>query len=387
MQDTSTRTWSNHADYASRLFIFKVANFCNINCSYCYMYNMGDLSFEGRPPTMSKAVAEAALTRIHEYSLANKIDEITITLHGGEPLLVKRSWYSWFLGKAASIFGHNVKIAFALQTNGILLTDEWIDFLVEHNIGFGISVDGPADIHDKFRVDHKGRGTYAKTEVAIKRCASRPDIAEEWGILAVANPNYSSVRIFDHLRALGVKKFDFLLPDHHHDNPPPWNSGELSRFYIELFDHWYEQNDSSVRIRFFESIIKGMLGYPTGIDALGVHPISEIVVETDGSLEPLDVLRTCANGYTNQRLNVLTHTIDDLRDTEVFRLGLLNQDHLPRACMDCEAYEICGGGYLPHRFSRETQFNNRSIHCETLLDLFQHIHGVVSRDFDKAASL
>jgi uncharacterized protein len=152
------------------------------------MYNMGDLSFEGRPPTMSKSVAEGALTRIHDYCVANNLDEITITLHGGEPLLVKRAWYSWFLGKAASIFGKDVKISFALQTNGILLTDEWIDFLVENNIGFGISVDGPADIHDKFRVDHKGRGTYAKTEAAIKRCAARPDIAGEWGVLAVAKP-------------------------------------------------------------------------------------------------------------------------------------------------------------------------------------------------------
>jgi uncharacterized protein len=351
------------------------------------MYNMGDSSFEKRPPTMSKSVAEAALLRIRDYCAANDINEITITLHGGEPLLVKRPWYSWFFGKAADIFGSQLKVDFALQTNGILLTNEWIDFLVGNNIGFGISVDGPSDIHDKFRVDHKGRGTYAKTEAAIKRCASRPDIAGKWGILAVANPNYSSVLIFDHLRQLGVTKFDFLLPDHHHDNPPVWHPGALSRFYIELFDHWYRQNDPNIHIRFFESIIKAMFGQPTGIDALGVHPVSEIVIETDGGLEPLDVLRTCANGYTNQNLNVLTHTIDDLRNTDVFKLGLFNQDDLPATCIDCHAYDICGGGYLPHRFSRERQFKNKSIHCDTLMDLFQHVHGVVSQDYSKAASL
>ncbi len=336
---------------------------------------------------MSKAVAEAALRRIRDYCIANKLAEIIITLHGGEPLLVKRSWYSWFLAEAAGIFGEDVKVEFALQTNGILLTDEWIDFLVESDIGFGISIDGPADIHDKFRIDHKGRGTYAKTESAIRRCASRLDIAGKWGVLAVANPNYSSIKIFNHLRHLGVTKFDFLLPDHHHDNPPPWKAEELSRFYIQLFDHWYQRNDPSVRIRFFESIVKGLLGQPTGIDALGVHPISEIVIETDGGLEPLDVLRTCANGYTNQSITVLSDTIEDLRNTEVFKLGLFNQDYLPNACTDCEAYEICGGGYLPHRFRRETQFRNKSIHCQTLLDLIRHVHGVVSRDVDRATLL
>ena len=336
---------------------------------------------------MSREVAESALRRIRDYCFANDIDEITITLHGGEPLLVKRPWYSWFLDTAASIFGSDVRVNFALQTNGILLTNEWIDFLIGNNIGFGISVDGPAEIHDRFRIDHKGRGTYAKTEAAITRCASRTEIDGKWGILAVANPNYSSVEIFDHLRKLGVTKFDFLLPDHHHDNPPEWKAAELSRFYIDLFDHWYGQNDPAIRVRFFESIIKAMLGQPTGIDALGVHPVSEVVIETDGGLEPLDVLRTCANGYTNQNLNVRTNSIEELRNTNVFRLGLYNQDDLPPACMDCPAYEICGGGYLPHRFSQESQFKNKSIHCGTLLDLFQHVHSVVSRDLSTAASL
>jgi uncharacterized protein len=351
------------------------------------MYNLGDESFKKRPPTMSKAVARAALVRIRHYCIENSLRDILITFHGGEPLLVKRAWYAWFLTEAKALFGDEVAATFALQTNGILLDDAWIDFLVQNDIPFGISVDGPAEVHDAFRVDHKGRGTYAQTEAAIKRCARRRDADGKWGILAVANPEFSSVRSFEHLRALGVQKFDFLLPDYNHNRPPPWRSESLTDFYTDLFNAWYSNNDPSIKIRFFESIIHAMLGRPTGIDALGVHPVSEIVIETDGSIEPLDVLRTCADGYTNQNLNVLTHQIADLRRTPLFEMALANQDHLPKTCLDCPAYEICGGGYLPHRFSKEHLFKNKSIHCESLLGIFQHVHERVSSDLARASNL
>jgi uncharacterized protein len=383
----SVRDWSTHVDFHSRLFIFKVANLCNINCSYCYMYNLGDQSFKRRPPTMSKEIAQAALWRIRDYCLDNDLREILITFHGGEPLLVKRAWYRWFLDQVKTIFADRIKAEFALQTNGTLLDDAWIDFLAANRIPFGISVDGPADVHDAFRVDHKGRGTYNKTEAAIRRCVQHRDLGDAWGVLAVANPDYSSVRIFEHLCKLGVRKFDFLFPDYNHDSPPPWSADRLARFYIELFNSWYDNNDPGIKVRFFESVIDAMLGRPTGIDALGVHPVSEIVVETDGGLEPLDVLRTCSDGYTNQNLNVLTNDITDLRGTDLFKVGLFNQDHLPDVCLDCPAYEICGGGYLPHRFSKDATFKNPSIHCQSLIEIFHHVHDRISNDLARAAAL
>lgn len=375
---------STHPDFQTRLFIFKVASRCNLNCSYCYMYNMGDTTYKRRPPTMSLRTASEALARIAEYCAREKITQILLTLHGGEPLLVKRKWYTAFFSLVDQYRNEDLHIDLALQTNATLLSNDWIDFLTINNVSFGISVDGPKQINDQFRVDHKGRGSYDAVERAIKRLTSHHEIQGKWGILIVANPQHSSVKILEHFRGLGVQKFDFLFPDFNHETRPPWPQSLLTQYYLELFDYWYSLGDSSVRIRLFESIIHGLLGRPTGVDAIGLHPISEVVVETDGGLEPLDVLRTCGNGFTAMGLNVAHNDIEDLRATSLFKAGLENTTSLSEKCLQCTALNTCGGGYLPHRFSKMNGFSNTSIHCETLYLLISHIFERTQDDLSAA---
>jgi uncharacterized protein len=175
---------------------------------------------------------------------------------------------------------------------------------------------------------------------------------------------------------------DFLWPDYHHDLPPPWPIGSLRRYYIDLFDAWYSSRNPNVRIRWFETVVLSLLGDKSQLDVLGPHPLTEVMIETDGSLEPLDTLRICSNGMTNLGLNVLSHNIEDLRATPLFQLGLRNQEILSDECQSCSVYKICGGGYMPHRWGRDKGFRNVSVHCADLLAVITHITKTIQNELD-----
>jgi uncharacterized protein len=109
-----------------------------------------------------------------------------------------------------------------------------------------------------------------------------------------------------------------------------------------------------------------MLGGVSLCENVGGGPVASVVVETDGSLQPLDTLRVCNDGFTHTGRNVFEDTIDDLRETPVVVACLAADAALPDVCRACELVDICGGGYLPHRFGRGRQFHNESVHCVDL---------------------
>lgn len=366
----------------SKTFILKIAGACNLNCTYCYMYNMGDTTFRSRPRIMSREVATAMLHRVYEYVSHHKLEFVALGLHGGEPLLVGKPWLRWFLDEARRLAPPDTHVEIGLQSNGTLLDREWLALLSDYQVQFGISIDGPPEINDRYRVTFSGRGTYNSVRSAIDLLVEAGSSAPHWGVLVVADPQYSGITVYEHLLEIGVKSMDFLWPDYHHDLPRRWPSGSLGRYYIDLFEAWYGARDTRISIRWFETVMRSLLGDKPQLDALGPRALSEVVIETDGSLEPLDVLRTCGNGMTNLGLNVLSDSIDAVRATQLFQLGLRNQEILADECRICPVYKICGGGYLPHRWGRKRGFRNVSVHCADLFAVITHIARSIQNELD-----
>lgn len=353
-------------------FVFKIAESCNLNCSYCYMYNKGDTSFRTRPKRMAPETAGTAVRRIAQHAQRHHLSRISLALHGGEPLLAGGRWVEAFLEDVCRV-GEAAEVAFdfALQTNGVLLDEEWLDLLGRFDVRIGVSCDGPRQLHDAARVDRRGRGSYLRTQRAIKLLAER--YSPHWGVLTVVNyPQASARSILEHFVELGVPKVDFLWPDYHHDDPAPWPAGTLARFYCELFDAWYAMRDPP-RVRWLETAMTLLLGGESMLDALGPHPLTDVMVESDGSWEPLDVLRTCGDGMTRTGLDARIHEVDAILSVPLYQIGLRNQELLPPVCRACRFREVCGGGYLPHRFSRAAGFANPSVHCADLYAVLSHI--------------
>jgi uncharacterized protein len=362
-----------------RSLIVKLAERCNINCSYCYLYQHEDRSYLRRPAFMSDEVYEAMLGRAVDYCDRREGAGMSLVFHGGEPTLVGIPRFQRLVGRARELLGDRLE-RLAVQTNGTLVNRDWARTFAELEVEVGVSLDGPPEIHDRERVDHRGRGTWQRVLRGIDQLRAE---GVEPAVLAVVTPGESGLATYEHFLEHGLRQINFLLPDVSHDGfhlrygrfgPTP-----VADFLIPVFDAWFERDDPSIVVVLFWDLIERMLGGPGLLDVFGNPPLKYVVVETDGSLEALDALRVCEDGIAASRLSVLTNSLDDLgQASSVFRRSLLGEFELSQTCLGCEYREICGGGYLPHRYSRANGFDNPSVWCADLKALIGHITNAVA---------
>lgn len=346
-----------------RHVILKIASRCNLNCRYCYLYNHTDRTALVQPKTLSEPVFEALLKRMAEHCERHR-STMGLTLHGGEPTLIGLERFEHLVGKARAILGDGLH-ALVLQTNATLLNDNWAGMLVRHGVDVGISLDGPPRVHDRVRVTHTGRGSHAETLrgiAALRRAGHAPKI------LCVVDPQEDGAEIYRHFRALGIECFDFLLPDVSHDNRTAFYGEAPHPVYDYLapaLDAWMEENNPRVVIPLFTELLRSLMsGEPVRSECFGNPTLNYVVVNTDGSIEPLDALKVCADRLTDVGANVFEHSFDSLaRRGDLLGDVLNGREALGPTCRACPRVDICGGGYLPHRYRRANGFANPSVWC------------------------
>lgn len=355
-----------------KLVVMKVASRCNLNCDYCYMYNLADQSYLRQPRVMSTAVSEALIARAAEHSRDRSLPFFTFVFHGGEPLLAGKTFFQEFVGKAKRAF-RETRPKFVVQTNGTLLTREWCELFKELGVGIGISLDGPKSTHDLHRVDHAGRGSY---DAVLAGWTLAAEAGLQPGALIVIDVSTSPSEMLEFVKLLKPVMVDFLLPDATHDNPPrrPIHSSNTpyADWLIEVFDAWVSAADASLRIRTFDQIMRSVLGFDDGFDPLGTGAVEVLVIETDGEIQAADALRACHNGITRTPFNVQRHSFDQAFKHPIIDLYYNSHNALCVDCQRCELRDICGGGYLAHRY-KAGLFNNPSVYCEDLKKTIGHV--------------
>ena len=142
---------------AFNIMMKPAGSLCNLDCCYCYYLDKADI-YGGHEPKMSEDMLEKA---VKSYIEANDIEEVTFNWHGGEPLVMGLDFYRKAVELQQKYAGGKI-VHNTLQTNGTLIPPEWADFFRENDFLIGISIDGPADIHDKFRKDKGGQNTFRR---------------------------------------------------------------------------------------------------------------------------------------------------------------------------------------------------------------------------------
>ncbi|MFN3850385.1 MAG: radical SAM protein [Spirosomataceae bacterium] len=361
--------------------VLKVASRCNLNCSYCYMYNLGDLSYLNQPKKMSNEVVEAVINQVKRQSQIYDLNEFEFIFHGGEPLLLPKAFFRNFVTKAQSTL-KGINLRFGVQTNGSLLDDEWCSLLKELGVGVGISIDGPEEIHNIYRIDKQGIGSF---DAVVRGIGIANQNNLKIGILSVVNPATDAREIYGFFKSLNTKSIDFLFPDHHHDFlPNQYQENGLSPdftpfgdWWIKLFDSWFYGQDTKPSIRFLSQIILMIIGIDNGFETIGQQENNYLIIETDGSIEASDYLKACGDGFTKEGKNVLFDDFDKAVNTHLITLHRHSHRNLPKQCTKCPIKDVCGGGHLAHRFSREREFDNPSIYCFDLMKLITHIQNIV----------
>lgn len=353
---------------------------CNLSCRYCYYLNRPDKPAARR---MERAVLEACI----RDTIAAQADaeEVGFSWQGGEPTLAGLAFFRDAVALQERHRPAGMRIANALQTNGMLLDEEWAKFLREHGFLVGLSIDGPAHLHDPLRRDLHGRGSHGR---GVKALALLQRAGVECNTLTVVHRlNYRRGReVYRYLRRLGSRHMQFIPlveritprgafagpPDGDRDAriapwaPPPEGFG---RFLCDVFDDWRARDVGSVFVQIFEEYATVLAGMPARLCVFAADCRGTPMLEANGELYSCDHY-----AYPAYRLgNILDAPIGELVRSERQASFGRKKFELPAHCRRCEFLGACFGGCPKHRFS------STSYLCPSYRRFFAHAAGELAR--------
>lgn len=356
--------------------LVKVASRCNINCSYCYVYHMGDTGWKDLPRQISYETIDAISNALSNLS-GKQQRPFAVVLHGGEPLLLGFTKLEYLIFSLRDALPDECSIS--LQTNGILIDKKILDLCSDTRTTISISLDGPKVVHDKNRVGHTGSGTYEKVLLGLNLLINHPDSEFLFtGLLAVIDPESDPVKIYNFFKKLNPPSVDFIYRDGNHSRLPfgkkSLQSTEYGQWITKLLDVYL--NDSNpLKIRILDDLIKLMLGGKGTKDGVGLTNYGVLIVDTDGIITKNDTLKSSFDRADKFLTNwsVQTHELSEVLSSEEFVEYHTSQRPSSEICQVCPELNICGGGMTLHRWQEETGYDNPSVYCADQKYLINHI--------------
>ena len=345
--------------------LLKVASRCNLDCSYCYVFNMGDDGWRKQPKRLSEQVEAAVVERLGEL-LRDQGRPFSIVLHGGEPLLLGPQRLR---GLLASLRAAAPACGLHIQTNGTLLDYEILDVCADQEVGISISLDGPEHINDEFRLDLRGRGSFGRVNRAIRLINDHPARQIIFsGLLAVVDPRSDPDEIYRFFKDLDTPSVDFLYRDGNHSKLPFGKASSDSTEYGEWMSRMldlYLADPSPPRIRVLDDMIKLSLGGRARKEGVGVSDYGIVIIDTDGTIAKNDTLKSTRNSADafESHWSVMTHRLSAVAATREFKSYHAAQRPTSSICTACPDLAICGGGMPTHRWRDDNGLDNPTIFC------------------------
>jgi uncharacterized protein len=372
--------------------IFKIVERCNINCDYCYYFNMGDKSALGRKSTVTVSTAEQLAQWLAVGCQELATTEVLICFHGGEPMLFHPERFDAICAAIENRLGKMVRLRFGIQTNGTIATRQWLSVLDKHQVSVGISIDGGPGAHNRHRLDHRGKSTFEKTKDNLKafvRIAEDTHPKAIWpATLSVLDWRNDYAEEYVYLRKLGVRRMSFLLPDRNVDDGFRRDSGETPQKYgealFDIFKAWLTEDDPSVEVLFIKEFLDKLQCAPSNESRNSdVEPDGERSFEIRWSKQILVVHSDGAIGVSDAYIPALAWYLDtpksSIFDTSLrsfLMSGVYDEicranNALPIACRECEWRRFCRGGDNENRYSKKNGFDNPSVYCDSYKVFFE----------------
>jgi uncharacterized protein len=330
---------------------------------------------------MTEAVMSAVIDQLGALSQSQS-HPLSVVLHGGEPLLLGIGATERFVESLKSSLRSDAGLH--IQTNGVLLTNEFIDIFDRYDVGISISLDGPAELHDQNRRDRHGDGTHKRVVAGVARLVAHPACERLFsGLLAVVDPMSDPIEVYEFLKATGAPSFDFLYRDGNRDTLPPGksetDSTEYGDWMVRLLDH-YLADLTPPRIRIFDDLIRLILGDRSRKEGVGQEEYGILVIDTDGRITRNDTLKVAypgADRFQLERSIINRNLLEQLASKELDEYFAL-QRPTSSACEACPELTVCGGGMPAHRWSAKNGYSNPTIFCSDQLTLISAIRDRVS---------
>lgn len=374
------------APFAKPLYVMlkPVGSACNLACQYCYYLEKELLYPNNKRSWMSNETLE---TFIQQYFLAQTQPYVSFTWHGGEPLLRPISFYKKAL-KLQQKYGKGFYIENSLQTNGTLLTDEWCRFFKENNFLIGLSIDGPATVHDAYRQTLSGKGSFQKVLNGI-RLLNKHGV--EWNAMAVVNAKNvkDAATFYNFFKSINCHFIQFtpiverLVP--HADgrclasvneqtqtmSPLSVTPEEWGAFLCNLFDLWIKEDVGTYYIQMFDATLANWVGQTPGLCTLSKSCGHASAMEHNGDVFACD--HFVFPEY--KRGNIHTQTITEMMySPEQLQFGKNKWQSLPRQCKECSFLFACYGECPKNRFAIDA-YGNKGLNylCKGYKRFFAHV--------------
>ncbi len=290
---------------------------------------------------------------------------------GGEPTLMGLEFFQKAIALQMQLGRNAQNVANTIQTNGLLIDRQWADFFARYRFLVGLSLDGPHDIHDRYR----GKGTCRQVLAAIKTLASH---AVQFNILTVvsaANEDRGQ-EVYSWLREQGFNYLQFIPTVETDDQGQPLpfsvSTEGYGRFMCQVFDAWLKQGDPGrVYIRWFESLLSHLASAPGAHCVLGNRCDHYLLIEHNGDVFPCDFFV-----QPDMRLgNILNAGLRQLADNPIRQEFARAKGHLPHRCSQCTYRAVCNGGCLKDRQRAGGSMDVPSYFCLSYKLFFAHALG------------
>ena len=349
------------------LLIKPASSSCNLRCRYCFYYDVADNREVKNYGIMNNDTLENMVKKVFddvEYS-AN------FAFQGGEPTMAGIEFFEKFHKLVEKYNTKKIIVNFSLQTNGTLLNKKWLELFKKHNYLIGLSLDGNKEMHDTFRIDAKGEGTFSRVLKAAKMM-KKADV--EFNILCVVNKliAQNGKLVYNFFRNNGFRYYQFIpcldSLSCSEEKDYTLTAEDYGKFLDETFNLWYEDimSDKRISVRHFDNYTKIILGEePEACDMVG-HCNMNAVLESDGSMYPCDfyVLDEFKVGNINES------TFEELFKSEAEMRFLRTSLVVDEKCKVCRYFKICRGGCRRHKeLTAEGNYENRF--CESYKYFFE----------------
>ena len=369
---------------------------CNLDCAYCYYLEKEKLYPAGERFRMSDETLERFIA---SYIAAQPEGApVDFAWQGGEPTLMGLDFFARVVELQAAHARPGQPVRNSIQTNGVLLDDDWCQFLRRHDFLVGLSIDGPASLHDKYRYDKRGQPTHGLVMRALKRLQ---DHQVEHNVLVVvngANGDHGR-RVYRFLVGHGVRFIQFIPIVERRDMRATPNSAlpivqagdsvddlvtersvrprQWGRFLIEVFDEWLERDVGRVYVQSFDEALAAWLGVEASLCVFRPECGRALAIEHDGGVYSCDHFVEPAYRLGNVReLPIL-----DMAESPAQRaFGQHKSASLPRYCRECDVRHACHGECPKNRFIRTPDGEpGLNYLCAGYKDFFHHV-GPVMRE-------
>jgi len=350
MSNTGTyRSWMPNAFH---VMVKPRGSICNLDCTYCYF-----LSKEKMYPDSSFTMSDELLENYtRQYIQAQHMQQVTFAWQGGEPTLIGLHFFRKAVEFQRKYARPGKRVENAFQTNGTLLDDDWCIFFKENNFLVGISIDGPPELHNRYRKDKGGADT---SNDVLRGLALLKKHDVDFNILCTvhaANVEHP-LEVYQYFRdKLGVQFIQFI-PIVERDNKTGFQTGNKIRnrsvtgkkygtFLKTIFDEWVSNDVGTVFVQIFDEALGKWFGSPGGLCVFEKTCGLGLAIEHNGDLFSCDHFVEPKHKLGNI---IETDMIDMVTSHKQFNFGMQKRDSLPQFCLDCEVRFACNGGCPKNR--------------------------------------